>query len=323
VRVDKEIGDPIHKGELLALLDAAEVGRFKADLLQDLAQVKLRSATVKRLVEGHAKGIIPEGTLQQAQTALHESRIRLLNDQQALLNLGLPVRLEHLEGLSDDRLARELRLLGLGEAAVRGFDPETLTANLLPVTAPFDGLVVERNVAVGEVVHTTQPKTLFVVADVRQIHIDLDVNPEDMTQVRVGQPMIFRPNDGGAEVTGRISHISPEVNEKTRRVQVHAEVPNEDRRLRPNTFGSGRIVVGQKPKTTVVPGEAVQSDGQDSLVFVRISPTGFEVRPVRLGLRQGNLVEVSGVREGEEVVVTGSYLLRSELQKDRIASGDE
>jgi cobalt-zinc-cadmium efflux system membrane fusion protein len=277
---------------------------------------------VQRLEEGLGKGAIPQGTLQQAYTALQEARIRVLNDQQALLNLGLPVRLEDLEKLSDDRLARELRLLGLPEAAVRGFDPETLTANLLPLTAPFDGVVVERNVAMGEVVQTAQPKALFVVADVRQVHIDLDVNPEDMAEVRVGQAITFRPNDGGPEVAGRVSHISPEVNDKTRRVQVHAEVPNENRRLRPNTFGTGQIVVAQKPKTTVVPEEAVQSGGQGSLVFVRMSPTSFQVRPVHVGLRQGNLVEVSGVREGEEVVTTGSFLLRSELQKDRIA-GEE
>jgi cobalt-zinc-cadmium efflux system membrane fusion protein len=106
-------------------------------------------------------------------------------------------------------------------------------------------------------------------------------------------------------------------------VQVHAEVPNEDRRLRPNTFGTGQIVVSRRPRAAVVPGEAVQSDGHGSLVFVRVSPTVFEARTVRPGLRQGNLVEASGLRKGEEVVTTGSYLLKSELQKDRILGGDD
>jgi cobalt-zinc-cadmium efflux system membrane fusion protein len=323
VRVDKEIGDPVRKGDLLALLDAAEVGRLKADFLQDLAQVQLRSTTLQRLQEGYEKAAIPERSVLMAQTALRESRIRLLNDQQAMLNLGLPVRLEELQKLPDDQLARQLRLLGLPEGVARELDPDTLTANLLPLTAPFDGQVVERNVAVGEVVQVTQPKTLFVVGDVRGLHIDLDVNPEDMAGVRVGQPVTLRPNDGGPEASGRVVHISPEVNDKTRRVQVHAEVPNEDRHLRPNTFGTGQIVVAQRPRAVVVPGEAVQSDDHRSLVFVRISATAFEARPVRPGLRQGDLVEVSGVREGEEVVTAGSYLLMSELHKGRIAGGDD
>jgi cobalt-zinc-cadmium efflux system membrane fusion protein len=323
LRVDKEIGDPVRKGELLALLDSAEVGRLKADFLRDVVQVKWRSATLERLREGYRKGAVPEATLRQTQTKLREDRIRLVNDQQALLNLGLPVRLEELEKLPDDRLARRLRLLGLPQAVARQLDPETLTANLLPLTAPFDGQVVERNVAAGEVVQTAQPKPLFVVGDVRRLDLDLDVNPEDMAGVRVGQPVTFRPNDGGPEAAGRVSHISPEVNGKTRRVQVHAEVPNKDRRLRPNTFGTGQIVVAQRPRAVVVPGEAVQSAGHARLVFVRISATRFEARPVRPGLRQGDLVEVSGVREGEEVVTTGSFLLNSELQKDRIAGGDD
>ena len=50
--------------------------------------------------------------------------------------------------------------------------------------------------------------------------------------------------------------------------------------------------------------------------------TAFEARPVRPGLRQGDLVEVSGLREGEEVVTAGAHLLKSELQKERIAGGE-
>jgi cobalt-zinc-cadmium efflux system membrane fusion protein len=322
-RVLKEIGEPIHKGEVLALIDSADVGQVKADFLQDLVQVKARATTLQRLEGLGQQGATSERALLDAQTALREARIRLFKDQQALLNLGLPVRLEEMEKLPDDQLARRLRLIGLPKVIADALDPETLTANLLPLTAPFDGQVVERNAATGEVVHLTQPKILFVVADVRRLHIDLDVNPEDMADVRLGQPVAFRSDGGGPEVTGQVSHISPEVNEKTRRVRVHAQVANEDQRLRPNAFGTGRIVVGNRPGALVVPSEAVQADGPASLVFVRVSDTSFEARPVRLGLRQGDLVEVIGVREGEEVVTTGSFLLKSELRKDRIAGGDD
>src|SRR5262249_23315316 len=128
-------------------------------------------------------GAVPDRSLRDADTALREARIRLFNDQQALLNLGLPVHLPDLDKLPDEQVVRRLRLLGLPEAVVRAHDPETLTANLLPLTAPFDGTVVERNTATGEVVQLTTPKTLFVVADVRVLHIDLDVAPEDMPEV--------------------------------------------------------------------------------------------------------------------------------------------
>jgi cobalt-zinc-cadmium efflux system membrane fusion protein len=320
-RVYKEIGDPIRKGEVLALIDAREVGKAKADFLTSLTQFQLRDQTLKSMRA--AGSSVPAQSLRMAASAQREARIRLFNDRQALLNLGFSVRIADLADLSDDSRIRFVRLLGLPDEVRRGLDPDTLTANLLPLTAPFDGQVVERLAAAGEVVQTTQPKTLFVVADVSRLHIDLDVSPEDMAGVRVGQPVTFRPNDGGREAAGRVSHISPEVNAKTRRVQVHAEVPNKDGRLRPNTFGTGQIVVARRPGAVVVPAEAVQSDGRGNLVFVRVSATAFEARPVRPGLRRGGLVEVSGVRQGEEVVTAGSHLLRSELQKGGIAGGDD
>jgi cobalt-zinc-cadmium efflux system membrane fusion protein len=92
--------------------------------------------------------------------------------------------------------------------------------------------------------------------------------------------------------------------------------------LRPNAFGTGRIVVGEQPQALVVPSEALQSDGSQYLVFVKESATTFAGRRVRPGLRQGNWVEVSGVQAGEEVVTTGSFVLKSELLKERIAGGD-
>jgi cobalt-zinc-cadmium efflux system membrane fusion protein len=322
-RVDKEIGDPVRKGEILALLEAGEVGRAKADFLQSLVQVKVRATTLERLQTTAKQGAVPDKSLRDAETALREGRIRLFNDQQALLNLGLPVHLAELEKLSDEQVVRRLRLLGLPEAVVGEHDPETLTANLLPLTAPFDGLVVDRTAATGEVVQLNAPKTLFIVADVRQLHIDLDVNPEDMVAVRVGQPVLFLTDGGKTEATAHVSHLSPEVDEKTRRVRVHAEVANPDGRLRPNAFGTGRIQVGERPSAVVVPAEALQTEGTAHLVFVQLSATVFEARPVQPGLRQGSLVEVSGVRPGEQVVTTGSFALKSELQKDRIAGGDD
>jgi cobalt-zinc-cadmium efflux system membrane fusion protein len=354
-RVYKEIGEPIRKGEVLLLLDAAEVGKAKADFLTSLAQVKLRSTTLERLQAVDRQGGVPERSVRDAEAALREARIRLFNDQQALLNLGLPVRLADVDKLPDDELARRLRLLGLPEAVTKELDPETLTANLLPLTAPFDGVVVDRNVAVGEVEQLTSPKTLFIVADVRQLHVDLDVNPEDMAEIRLGQPVIFRPDGSTFEAAARVSHISPEVDEKTRRVRVHAEMPNLGALpagassvgllgspsgqgallagsvlfpgrlglLRPNAFGTGRIRVGERPGAVLVPAEAVQADGSANLVFVKVSDTGFEARKVKPGLRQGDEVEVSDVRPGEEVVTAESFVLKSELQKGRIGGGDE
>jgi hypothetical protein len=114
---------------------------------------------------------------------------------------------------------------------------------------------------------------------------------------------------------------------------------------RPNTFGTGHILISERKQAVVVPLEALQSDGDNHFVFVRLpskkaTPAEkdeetaeekplFEFRLVRPGLRGDKLVEVRGfrpgelaVRPGEEVVTSGSFALKSELQKDRIAGAD-
>jgi cobalt-zinc-cadmium efflux system membrane fusion protein len=323
-RVEKEIGDCVRKGDVLALIDSSEVGQAKADFMQDLAQVEVRKLTLQGLQAVANSGAVSERSLREATTALREARIRLLNAQQRLLNLGLPLRLEELGKLTDEQLARHLRLLGLPDHIRKEVDAETLTANLLPLTAPFDGRVVERNAGPGEYEQTTTPKVLFVVGDERRLHFDLDVNPDDMRYVHRDQPVRFAPDGKGmASTVGRVSHISPEVDEKTRRVRVHAEAEDPEGLLRPHTFGTGHILIREKPDALVVPSDALQSVGPNQFVFVRLSPVRFEARAVHPGLREGNLVEIDGVRAGEEVVTTGSFVLKSELLKERIAGGEE
>jgi cobalt-zinc-cadmium efflux system membrane fusion protein len=319
-RVDKQIGEPVRRGEVLALVESAEVGKVKADFLTSLNQYDLRSKLLERMQEAGAA--VAERVLRESQAAVQESRIRLFADQQALLNLGLAVRIDDLLKRSDEQRVLELRLLGLPEELRTGGTAGTLTANLLPVAAPFDGQIVQRNAAIGEAV--TAAKPLFVVADLRQVHLEMAVEPADVGRLRVGQSVSFTPQGADiAPATGKLAHIGPEVDEKTRKVWVHAEADNPDGRLRPHTFGTGRIVVREAPRTVVVPAEAIQTVGLHHLVFVRVSAEAvFQVRHVRTGLRSGNRVEVVGIRPGEEVVTEGSHSLLGELRKDRLGEAD-
>jgi cobalt-zinc-cadmium efflux system membrane fusion protein len=321
--VEKELGEPVARGDVLAVIDAAEVGRAKADFLQSLSQVSYRKKVLERLQS--ARTSFPDRSILEEQTALRDARIRLLNEQQRLLNLGLAFHLKDVEDLPEEQVSRQLRLLGLPEKVRGRVDPETTTANLLPLAAPFAGqLVTHPHAAPGQVVGMAQEREpLFVLADIRELHIELEVHLEDVALLRLGQSVEFVPaNEGGTSATGKLAHISPEVNEKTRNVPVHAEVANPDGHLRPRTFGTGRVLIRRADTAVVVSRAAVQTEGRWCFVFVHAADDSFQVRPVVTGLRDPEVIEVRGVQPGEEVATTGSYVLKSALFKDRIAGGD-
>src|SRR5262249_1373119 len=159
-RVHKNVGDAVKEGEVLALVDAAEVGRTKAEFLQACAQFNLKSKTWDSFQKALAAGAVPEAKYRQAETPLTEPRIRLLSAQQGLINLGFPVA-DHLKGLSEDKLALQLQFLGLPQILTANLNPKKTTANLLPITSPLDGVIVSREVVAGEVVDTA--KLLFMI----------------------------------------------------------------------------------------------------------------------------------------------------------------
>jgi cobalt-zinc-cadmium efflux system membrane fusion protein len=332
--VFQEVGRPVKKGDVLALVDAAEVGKAKADFLQALAQIDLRAKTVERL-RPLGGGAVAAAQVQEAEAVLREAEVRLAAAQQALGNLGLAVRPEDVQKLGPAESAHQLQFLGLPDAVVKALDPGTTTANLVPVRAPLDGVVVDRRVVAGEQVDPA--KVLFVVADTSRLWLTLQVRQEDAKLLRArdpltgspGQVVRFLPGGFDREITGEVAWVSTAADEKTRTVRVRADLANPDGRLRANTFGSGRILLREEPRAVVVPSAAVQWEGDCHVVFVQDrnfedqdAPKVFHTRTVRPGARDGDLTEIiAGVLPGEMVVTQGAGLLRSELLKNNLGEG--
>lgn len=153
-RVEKRVGEPVKKGELLALIDSAEVGRAKAEYLDALVQCKLKEQTFKRL--GSLQDVIAGRRLPQAEADWRASRIRRINAEQSLITMGLPVDLDGASHSFDDQLVLRIHQLGLPQALLESIGSETQSANLLPLVSPLDGVVIRRNVVRGEVVQSSQ-----------------------------------------------------------------------------------------------------------------------------------------------------------------------
>jgi cobalt-zinc-cadmium efflux system membrane fusion protein len=329
------LGAQVREGEVLALVDAVEVGRAKADFLQAAAQLDLRNKNLAAARSLAVEGAVSPQRLREAETACREAEISVVGAQQLLVNLGLPVRLDEVKNLAPEPLARHLQFLGIPAEIARGLDPDTTTTNLLALRAARDGTVNEVNVAAGERADPSRP--LFVVVDTSRLWLKLHVRGEDAKYVQVrdeasGRPGLtvrFRPDGDDRDISGELVWKSTTLDHKTHTLQVRADIANPDRRLVAHTFGTGHIVLRAEKDAIVVPKEAVHWEGDCHVVFVRDkafldegAAKVFHVRSVRPGVTTGGSIEIiAGLLPGEVVATRNSAVLRAELLKNNLGLG--
>lgn len=322
-KVFKKPGATVAAGEVLALIDSAEMGKAKADLEQAIVQLRLRQKAVSNLRS--AGGAVPERQIREAEASLREADVQLIASTQSLVNLGLPVKVADFDRLSLDEVVQRLR--GLGVPANAGFDEKLGTANLLPVRAPFAGVILSTDAVVGEVVDSG--RVLFVVVDPKRLWLTMHVPQDQARRVALEQGVKFRPDGTAVEVVSKVGWIGTTADETTRTVPVRADVANEIGELRASTLGLGRIVVRETPNAIVVPREAVQVFHGTTIVFVRHprflnadGPKEFEVRVIRVGASDTiNSEIISGLQPNEIVASKGASLLTTEL--NRLTQGTE
>jgi cobalt-zinc-cadmium efflux system membrane fusion protein len=321
-KVFKHLGQEVKAGEVLALVDAAEVGKAKAELLLAVASLRAKEQTVIAA----SGGVVAPAKLKEAEAAVVEAEIRVTAGCQWLTNLGLRVDEADVKAIAVEQLRSKLHLLGLPPEVAKGIDPKAAPTTLLPLVAPIDGRVMSREMVAGEVVDTA--RILFEVVDTRAVWLTLDVKGEDAARVKVGQPVRFRPDGGKVELSGTLSWRSSQADPKTRTVKVRADLPDPHQTLVANTFGTGKVILREEAKAIVVPNEAVQWDGCCHVVFVRDRDylksefKVFHVRKVRVGVRGEKTTEViAGVLPGELVVTKGSGLMLNELLRGELGEG--
>jgi len=328
IYVEKQVGDRVSAGEVLALIDSSEIGEAKAKLLQLITQTRLAETTLERLRPLAAEGTISGRQLREADAGFQNSQAQLLGAQQALANLGLRVDSRALSGLSTQEIASEIEFLGI-PPELSSVVAQQATSNLFALRAAQPGVVVERDVVVGEVVNSGT--TLFTIADTSQLWVMLNVRQEEAKYVQLGQNVRFLPTDGSTEdeVVGQVSWISTAADEQTRTVQLRVAIANHDGRLRANTFGMGRVVLREEPQAIVIPSQAVHWDGDCTVVFVRdkswFEPNShkfFHVRTVRAGVQEDGRTEIiAGLLPGEVIASKNSAVLAAQLLKSNLGAG--
>ena len=181
------------------------------------------------------------------------------------------------------------------------------------IRAPFDGVVAERMVNVGEVVGEMQ-KELFRVVDNRLLDLTVTVPSSEMGALRVGQPLAFSTDVyPGRTFTGKVKFINPAVDEANRSVKVVAEVENRQEVLKGGLFVTGRIVTGKRTGVLQAPRASLLSwdvGGRKASLFV-VTDNVARQRQVATGVVSGDEVEiVSGLSAGEMVITRGGFNVR-------------
>lgn len=326
--VEKNGGDQVRAGEVLAVVDSMLVGQVKSELVDALVLEFQQETTMNRL-RGLGDAVAGRKVL-EAETDFAKAHVAVLKAQQTLANMGIPVDLEALKGLTSEERVARLRHLGLEGAIAPELLAKVKTANLLPLRSPMDGVIVDRplGVVAGNVVDTTA--ILFRIADIRRMWLNLNVPLEDAGKLSLGQPVRFRPDGSQNELTGTLNWISTAADKQTRMVKVRAELPNADGRFRDETFGAGKIILREEREAIAVPTESVHWEGCCHVVFVRDkhyfdSPDSFKVfhvRSVRLGAKSDGFTEIiAGLLPGEVVATKGSDVLSAQLLKNNLGEG--
>ncbi len=288
VRVN--LGDRVERDDVIAVLESRELADLGGEYVTALKRVELARATFEREEILWKKRISPEQDYLASRAALAEAEIRAQAAMQKLLTLRL-------SRADIERLSSE---------------PARVLARY-QIRAPLDGTVIEKHIAIGEAIK--EDATIFVVADLSMVRVDVTIYARDLKAVREGQMVTVRSDVTGSQATGRLTHVGPLVGEQTRSAKAHVLIPNPDGRWRPGLFVTVHVIEDEATVPVAVKADAIQQFRDWDVIFIQVGNL-FEVRPVKLGRRDRERVEVvGGLSAGDHYVSKNSYILKAELEK--------
>src|SRR4030081_1051165 len=300
-------GDSVTQGQPLFVIEAADTvqaqndfiaamtGLNKARSALDLAQLQHKRA--KDLFEGKA---VPLKDYQQAEATLIQAQNDLRSTQTAL-----------------EAARNKLRILGFTEEAVSAFQEKGRINPETTIFSPITGTVVQRKIGPGQYVNSGASDPVFVIGDLSTVWLTAFVRETEASTVVVGQELTFNllalP---GRTLTARITYVATAIDPATRRLMVRATVDNAGGQLKPEMFATVTIYAPGDQPSVGGPKQALIYEGSEVRVWVAPEDKTIELRQIKTGLTNGDLVEVHGnLKSGEQIVTKGSLFI------DRAASG--
>lgn len=281
--VAANLGQVVKKGQLLATLTSPAVSEQRSELMAAQKRLALARTTYQREKQLWQEKISAEQDYLQAQQALREAEIASANAQQKLAAIGA----------------------GSGSAGA---------LNRFELRAPFDGVVVEKHLAVGEAVQDST--AVFTISDLRSVWAEMKVAASDLPFVRVGEKATVHATAFESKATGTVAYVGALIGQETRTAPARITLDNPDGIWRPGLFVNVDLTASSQKAAVTVASAAIQKiDGDKPVVFVPVDG-GFKAQALKLGKTDGQNTEVlQGLSTGQRYVKDGSFVLKSELGK--------
>jgi cobalt-zinc-cadmium efflux system membrane fusion protein len=307
IRLMVKPGDRVKQDQPLFVIEAADTvqtqndyitamtGLNKAKSALDLAQ--LQDTRAKDLFEGRA---VPLKDYQQSQATLIQAQNDLRSSQTAL-----------------DAARNKLKILGYDDAAIANLQDKGRIDPATTIFSPIAGTVVLRKVGPGQFISSGASDPVYVIGDLSTVWLIAFVRETDAAIVSVGQQISFSvlalPDH---PFVAHVDYVAAAIDTNTRRLLVRATVDNKDGLLKPEMFANVTIFSSGDHRAVGVPKQALIYEGDQVRLWVAHDDKSIELRQIKTGLTNGDLVEVQGnLKPGEQIVTKGSLFI------DRAASG--
>lgn len=290
-------GDHIEAGQVLAVIDSPDLGSASSEFIKARADLILAQRSNDLAQQLWAAKATARKEVQKAEDEYVKAKTDLRRTRERLLSLGVP----------EGDLDRPLDALHV--------------RSQFNLSAPISGTAVERNLTLGQIVGGDPAQRLYVVADLTELWVTVDIYEKDLPLIHIGDNVDVQAAAWPQEhFQGHIDYVGDTVDPSTRTVKVRLTVDNRRRLLKPEMFVTASIHTEGTTTALTVPLAAVHGEGSEQpYVFAVVDDDRFERRPVTLGAKVDDRVAITaGLTAQDRVVTEGSILLKAEA--DRQAS---
>lgn len=185
------------------------------------------------------------------------------------------------------------------------------------IKATKNGVLLERKVNPGEIVEKN--RELFNLADLKTIWLVGYAFEKDSPYLHLGEAVTGTIEESSETINGVLSYVSPILDNTTKTLEVRADIPNKNFKIKPNMYAEMFVNTGIA-HVLAIPTDAIEKFGDYNFAYVKVAPHTYEERKVETGKKNDLYTEIiSGVKAGEEVVTRGSFELLGESIKKQEA----